>query len=527
MSPVRVVALVLVMVAACSDEAPVSSEVEAPVQGRLLYGGPRIEDPDFVQVGAETWVRFNLRRAPAVAGASGAVDVHLVNWADPSRNRVLVVNRSGRPQWPVVSDASGASFYMTDERSSPTGTVSGSLTRVSLDAGVRDSIADVIDYTLVLSGTWFFYRKLLADLPGAELHARDLTGKDRNLGPVADGTRPLGMGTTLYYVTAPSRTLTRMIGLDGPVEPLRADVARFMVSGDQEHAVVEVLDQGTPQAVVLDLAVPGGSERPLPVTSACCWLGFRGNKVEFAVAAMAGRPAELHRFDLTTGTDQAIVMPEGLTSVDALTGHPSAPEWLASDGAGGAALVRADGSTQLLPIRARFPVFTPDGRYLLFVGAPAGGSDEQALYAQHTDDWYRPPRRISPAGVNVNVRFAPMLRHAGQDGNHSLMFLAEAASGTSDLYFGDHEVGVSVRIAEAIGAVSIGEKQLFGVVNADHDNVGDLLLRDLPTGPDTLVERGVSHFAFGTEGTAFVVRGGSAASPRHGLWAAPLPTSLR
>ncbi len=523
MSPIRVVALVLVMVAACSDEAPVSSEAEAPVQGRLLHGGPGIEDPDFVQIGAETWVRFNLRRAPAVAGASGTLDVHLVNWADPARNRVLLVGRSDRPQWPVVSDASGASFYMTDERTSPTGTVSGSLTRVSLDAGVRDSIADVIDYSLVLSGTWFFYRKLLADQPGAELHTRDLTGKDRNHGPVAGGILPLG--TTLYYVTAPSRTLTRVVGLDGPIEPLRADVARFLVSGDHEHAVVEVLDQGTPRAVVLDLANPAGSERPLPVTNACCWLGFVGNKFEFAVAAMAGRPAEWHRFDVTTGTDQAIVMPEGLTTVGARIGHPSVPEWLALDDAGGVALVRPDGSTQLLPIRARSPVFTTDGRYLLFVGAPAGGAEEQALYAQHTDDWSRPPRRISPAGVNL--RFPHTFRQVGQDGNHRLIFLAEGTKGTSDLYFGDHELGVSVRIAEAVGAVSIGEKHLIGVINAVHDNVGDLLLRDLPTGPDTLVERGVSHWAFGTEGMAFVVRGGSAASPRHGLWAAPLPTSLR
>jgi hypothetical protein len=524
MSPIRVVALVLVMVAACSDEAPLSSEAEAPVQGRLLHGGPGIEDPDLVQVGAETWVRFNLRRAPAAAGASGVVDVHLVNWADPARNRVLVVGRSDRLQWPILSDASGAYYYMTDERRSPTGTVSGTLTRVSLDAGVRDSIADVIDYGPVSFGSsWFFYRKLLADQPGAELHARDLTGKDRNLGPVADGIRPLG--TTLYYLTAPSRTLTRVIGLDGPVEPLRADVARFIVSSDHEHAVVEVLDQGTPRAVVLDLADPAGGERPLPVTNPCCWLGFSGNKFEFAVAAMAGRPAELHRFDLTTGTDQAIVMPEGLTTVVVLTGHPSVPEWLAFDGTGGAALVRPDGSTQLLPIRARSPLFTTDGRYLLFVGAPAGGSEERALYAQHTDDWSRPPRRISPAGVNVG--FPAFLRHVVQDGNHRLMFLAEGASGTSDLYFGDHEVGMSVRIAEAVGAVTIGEKHLFGVVNAVHDNVGDLLLRDLPTGPDTLVERGVSHWAFGTEGMAFVVRGGSAASPRHGLWAAPLPTGLR
>jgi hypothetical protein len=179
----------------------------------------------------------------------------------------------------------------------------------------------------------------------------------------------------------------------------------------------------------------------------------------------------------------------------------------------------------LLPIRARFPMFTPDGRYLLFVGAPAGGSEEQALYAQHTDDWSRPPRRISPAGVNV--QFRSILGPVGQDGNHRLMFLADAARGTSDLYIGDHEVGVSVRIAEAIGAVSIGEKHLFGVVNAVHDNVGDLLLRDLPTGPDTLVERGVSDWAVGMDGMAFVVRGGSAASPRHGLWAAPLPTGLR
>jgi hypothetical protein len=72
------------------------------------------------------------------------VDVHVVKWADPAQSRVLLSGRSDRLGWPAMTDAQGASFYMTDERTLPGGTLTGTLNRVSPETGVRDSVPDII-----------------------------------------------------------------------------------------------------------------------------------------------------------------------------------------------------------------------------------------------------------------------------------------------------------------------------------------------------------------------------------------------
>ena len=168
----RISALVigtLALLGACLPEDPA-------VKGRLLYAGTGIEHPEFMGIGGEPWVMFELRqRRPVPHGLGGTLEIHLVNWQDASQHRVLLPSRAERPEWPRVVDGEGALFYMTNERKPEQGLrlPVGTLMRVKLDSGVIETIDDVFNYSVhAQNPKLFYYRKHRPDAAQAELHLR-------------------------------------------------------------------------------------------------------------------------------------------------------------------------------------------------------------------------------------------------------------------------------------------------------------------------------------------------------------------
>ena len=73
------------------------------------------------------------------------------------------------------------------------------------------------------------------------------------------------------------------------------------------------------------------------------------------------------------------------------------------------------------------------------------------------------------------------------------------------------------------------QTKLLGIARIGQDHTGDLLQTDLLTGAEQVLEHGVVSVATRTDPTlgdiaAFIVKERNDASPRNGLWAAPIPS---
>ena len=89
-----------------------------------------------------------------------------------------------------------------------------------------------------------------------------------------------------------------------------------------------------------------------------------------------------------------------------------------------------------------------------------------------------------------------------------------------------------MKVAEGIGAVSVGERHVLGVVRLSQDLTGDLVFRDFVDGREQMVETGVSdmHITYDPDLgdiVAFVVRERRPSSRRNGLWATKLEPLAR
>jgi hypothetical protein len=511
---------------------------DPPVKGQLLYPGSNIERPSFLALDGspkEPWVMFETRRTLGTRAQGGTTDLHLVKWPDGSQHRVVMEARSDRPEWPAVGDASGARFYMTEERLAPNGLPVGVLNRVSLTEGIKESIPDVMSYALGGSRATFYYRKYIAGTPYPELHLRDLTGQDRNLGPLSGQVMLLG-DDLFYYITGPTQTLTRVQGFTAPAVALRSRVTRFQLGAGEAFAIATVSDEGVLHTLVLDFA--NKTERSLPVPSPCCWLDLRGSTFTFADSAKGDKPAELHTFDVNTSSDQVLAMPIGLADVVAIVARPGSDhhDALIFDSTRRVAIYRPNTASpvELTNLRPSAPSFSPDGNYLLYL-IPDPPPPPPAvttlvtgqLFAQDANNWDLPPRRLSPEGASVPIE--PQKGYLVRDGRpYPLVFWARFGLGASDLYLGDHETGESVRVAQGIGEVSVSQTHVLGVLNMSQDLTGDLVFRDFSEAKERIVEHGVSEVEFDGEQfdgdlIAFVVHERMPSSPRNGLWSTTLP----
>ena len=501
------------------------------VMGRSLYRGSNVERPTFVTIGDDLWVLFQVRQAKPTSHHGGVVDLHLVKWADASQEHVVLAGRADRAEWPVAEDAAGARFYMTDERPS-LGLPVGTLRRLSLADGViKESIPDVMSYALNGSRTVFYYRKYVEGAPVPELHLRDLTGRDRNLGALPGG-QVLLLGEDTIYFIGNDHTLTRVDGFDGAVTPLRAKVQKFQLGGGAKFALAQVTEGEALKTVVLDFVAH--TERPLPI-DAPWWLGLSGNQFTFSTSAKGDQPAALHYYDVVTGADRVVPMPIGLNDVVSMMPRPpSGQELLIFDSRRRVAAYRPGApvgmQVQLIDLWPTAPQFTPDGRFLIFLvpepppPPPAVSNFATGqLYAQSAEDWTLPPKQLSPDGASVPIE--PQKGYLVRDGHpYPLVFWARFGLGASDLFLSDYETGANLRVAAGIGAVSVSQTHVLGVLNMSQDLTGELVFRDFVSGKEKVIERGVSEVEFRDNLVAFIVHERMASSPRNGLWASMVPS---
>jgi hypothetical protein len=515
---------------------------DPPVRGRLLYPGAGVLYPRFRVLDGEPWVLFDVRQARAEDGLSARMDLHLVRWSDGEERRVLA-DRADRREWPVVSDADRAGFYMTAERIAPDlGLPVADLVRLRLSSGPVETIADVMSYGLHPERRWFYYRKYVAGAPAPELHLRDLHGNDRSLGPAAGPVSFFGEDR-FYFLHGPQRTLSRVSGLAGGlVEELYPRVSRFWLHGAGRFAVIATSDEAGVHTRLLDLDTRVA--RALPVDNPCCWLGLEGDTFIYAEAAVGDRAAVLHRHDLGTGVDQALSLPEGLLDVQGMLERPpGGRETLLFDRRNRAALLRAAGapgvepgpepSAQLLPIRIGSPAFSDDGRHLIFLDQepppppPAIRRNQVGrLMAQDASDWQAPPWQLSPAGTTCLVDPRGYVPNAS--GPNQVMFWAHYGLGATDLYLADLDTQETRKLAVGVGPLIMLGTRLVGITRIGQDQTGDLVQKELLTSVEQLLEQGVATVTTRTDPTlgdiaAFVVKERNDSSPRNGLWAIPLP----
>ena len=511
---------------------------DPPVRGRRLYSGVGISNPRFRVMDGEPWVLFDVRTARGENGMGSRMDLHLARFSD-GHHQLALVNRAARDEWPVLTDADRAGFYMTDERPAVgLGLSVGTLVRLRLASGVVETIPDVLSYGLHPDRRWFYYRKYVPGAAQPELHLRDLQGNDRNLGFTGGPVSFFGP-EAFYFIGGPERVLTRVNGLEGPPVPLRAQVSRFWLDGQQRFAVLAVSDEGRAHTRVLDLAT--GEEKSLPVDHPCCWLGLERDVFTYAEEASEGQPAALHRFDVAAGIDNALPLPVGLDDVQAILHHPERPEALLLDRNRRAAVLRgpldADPATapalELLPRPLNAPVFTDDGRHLLFLEVepppppPAiRRSVVGRLMVQDTTDWSATPRLVSPVGTTCLVQPRGYVTNVG--GPTKVLFWAHYGLGATDLYLSDLDTGETRKLAVGVGPMTMIQTRLLGIARIGQDHTGDLVQKDLLTGEEQVLEHGVVTLATHSDPTvgeiaAFIVKERNDTSPRNGLWATPIP----
>jgi hypothetical protein len=127
---------------------------DPPVRGNLLYPGVGISNPRFRVIDDEPWVLFDVRTSRAENDMGAKADLHLARFSD-GEHRLVIANRAARDEWPVVTDADRAGFYMTDERPAVgLGLAVGTLVRMQLVGGVLETIPDVMSYGLHPDRSW-------------------------------------------------------------------------------------------------------------------------------------------------------------------------------------------------------------------------------------------------------------------------------------------------------------------------------------------------------------------------------------
>ncbi len=520
----------LVAAAGCLPDDP-------EVQGNLLYPGTNVENPsfaDYSQFGGEPWVFFQVRRRRQERPLSGMVDLHRVHFVD-GREQLVVAGVSERPEWGNHdTDADGLSYYMIDERvDEARGRAVGTLARVSMSDGVVDTLPDVLGYTMHYTRKLFMYRKHVPDMKWPELHLRFVSGEDRNLGPVSGQVQFVGENK-LYFISGDDSTMMRMVGFDSEPLALRSKVSRFELQYQEKLAIVTLSEKGQVHTVVLDLDTL--AERPFPVDNPCCWHGLRGNVAVFAEAATDSAPARLHSYDIVTEKHDVIDMPPPMVDVRSIISRPQTGETLLTDTENKHLAIMRPGpprTVEVLPLSEPDAfAFTADGKRLVYIEAdPAPPppamifSRSGRLMVQDADDWYQPPRTLTPPGTSCLVD--PRGYLLPPERPTQVIFWARYGLGASDLYLTDLDTEQTLRLAVGIGAVAIGGRNVLGVVRINQDLTGDLVHRDFLTGEEQIIEHSVAAATTRDDPTygpivAFVVRERMASSRRNGLWGAEL-----
>jgi hypothetical protein len=558
--------IVPLLLASCLQEGP-------EPKGAQLFHSQTLAAPGFMKVGDETMVRFQDRRIP-VSKTRGAVSDLWISSFDGTRQRKVVSNWSqswaeGAFNWwkadyPAAPEQPGfvvgEHYYMTDEHLVE---AEGGMARVA--SLVR--LGQTMEEDLRLEGVWTFVRftvplsalfaqpqpgrecpgspglqnscpQILFErpmLPGQKFPTLLLWNGEQELelGPESGSFQTQWMGDgTLYFITGETHMLTRFLRPLNLMEGLHANVIRFLISGDERYAAVQLAEEGKSRIVVLDLVnkTEIALARPNPSGG---WSGFDQDKLYYSQLGSSTGPAELHTLNLLTGEDTFETLPPPLTNLAGWLGRPDSDERLLLDGSGHGVFTSYDNFVARRVINGplHLPNFTKDGAYLVYIERAASTLYETAVQGAlmfQDAEFAQPPIMVSPPGLLVSTQNGyPYFFTEGDDGL-ILVFWAHLGRGSSDLYFADYKSGsppTNLRLmARAILSVSISAHSLFGIVNmSQQDAVGDLVVRDFDKGTDRLYSQAVSEAAeHRDEATqipyaAYIVRGRTD-SDRSGLW---------
>ena len=564
-SRLRALPLLSILLAGCLEDGPTPS-------GRHLYHSQNLASPAFINVDGEEMIRFVERTELATTTRGGVADLWLTSY-DGAEQRKVVSNMSD--YW--SEQAFGEQHYfMVDERLVPT---TGGLARVAtlLRLGPTyeeefrlDGIWQYQIYTIpiaVLLGepvgdrTCPGFPTLKQDCPQLLYERPALPGSSFPTLYVWDGVheipigadsgsfqlQTMGSGNT-YFIFESERTLTRLVRPQNTLQLLRADVSRFMVSGDERYAAIATSQDSKLKTVVFELET--GREIELARPNPSGWNGFGNATFYYSQNATSSDPAEIHRLDLDTGEDTFEALPSPLVNFARSIARPGTDERLLLDSAlHGVFTGQGDFIPRREPLMGPLytPAFTPDGRYLTYIDPVAAtlyDPTPQGPLMFRDALLHDPPVMVSPSGLLVGAQgsasyfFTDVDPDDGEAGEKVLVFWAHLGRASSDLYFADYAndgtLPTNIRVmAQAILNVSISTHSLFGVVNmSQQDSVGDLVYLDFDRGTKILYAQGVSEATRGGgpdlshSYAAYIVRG-RADSDRSGLWlttlAPPVP----
>jgi hypothetical protein len=569
MSPYRCTSLFVLLAAAGCLQAGKEPE------GIKLAPGRDIGSISFVTIDGRAWVAFNRIKAPATSGKGSVSDLWLAGpmgtpadagvdagaeeadggvAAEPQQ-RLVIADRSDRWNSTV---ANGSLFTMVKEQKVASGGEGrgllesvGTLVRIDPDFQPQETFENVSTFT-VGSDKRLLYRQVPADNQTPGLFLWD--GKDSlRLGDVANASlldmQFAGSGMA-YFVLGTDQVLSRLGQLTDTRQDLHANVSRYQLRGDEKYAVLSLLNAGTSTTVVLD--IQAGKDIPLARPNPCCWLGFADpNLFTYAQSASANAPAEYHTLDLVSGGDATLILPAPL--VDLASTDQNGDEALYRDSQGHGVffglsdhqprrtVMRVDPATGLVvPARMLNPVFSPDGRYLLYV-------DPQPLTVTEPDPHgplmiqdvafvdqpvEHPPRQLSTPGMSVlgstNYRF---IAGPANDAGPSVVFFfwANVVRSSSDLYFANIETGELEVAGSSIGSVTVLDyRHIFGTVNVSaQDLTGDLAMQYVDGTDGRVLAHAVLEFTLGADPNptpqtkdglvAYVVRG-RVSNDHDGLW---------
>jgi hypothetical protein len=492
-----------------------------PVEGRQLFASRNVEKPSFLGIDKVAYVMFQERIATALPPRSAVYNLWLVNYETAER-RLLLSNVADRDSWRAQADGKGLRYIMVDEHFVDGGsaagvpTPAGTLVRLDLLKGEVERIPDVSTFSVNQAGQ-FFYRTVAPGSRLPELRLRTLAGTDRVLGPSA-GAAQIVAPDRMYFVSGEDRVLSRIVTADAPVEAIQERVSRFLLSEDESWVVMQTSDQDKkPQTVALELVTR--TKRILPGVNPCCWMGFNGKEFIYSESAMGAMQGKMHAFNVNTGADRVVTLPQGLADVSSIIGRPMSDDALFVDSQGRMAFVSNENPSagRVLDIHPVSPAFSEDGRYLVYVEADPDQMGEGRLMVQD-GDFSQPPRLLSPPGSLVppgGYFFIP-------DGERRiLVYWAHFGRNASDLYFANHESGESRIVAEGISEVTVTARRVFGIVRvSEQDLVGDLVNKDLVMNKETILAHSVSDATVWGMRVAFVIRERIATS-NDGLWAIP------
>jgi hypothetical protein len=504
------------MVTACLPEG-------RPVEGRQLFAGRNVERPGFVGIDKVPYVLFQERTSTALPPRSAVYNLWIVNY-ETGEQRLLVQNVSAREAWRTQADGKGIRYLMVDEHfiegGSSTGVSApvGTLVRLDLTRGELERIPEVSTFQTNADGQ-FFYRTVAAGSRLPELHLRTSQGNDRSLGP-STGNVLVVSKDRVYFVSGEDKALCRILGPDEPVQVLHTKVNRFLLSSDEAWVVLQTTatDSGKSETVVQEVAT--GQERKLPGANPCCWQDFNGLEFAYSEAAQGATPGKLHAFNVKTGVDRVVTLPQGLQDVSGIIGRPMSDDSLFLDSLGRMALVSNEDPSagRMLDIRPVSPTFSDDGRFLVYVDPQPDAMQEGQLMVQE-GGFTQPPHPLSPPGSLV----PPGGYFFIADGQRRiLVFWAHFGRNASDLYFGNHETGEARVVAEGISEVTVTPRRVFGVVRvSEQDLTGELVNKDLIMNKETVLAHSVSESTVWGTRVAFVIRE-RIPTPNDGLWAIPI-----